>query len=421
MVRVFSLIYILVFGLVSASFAGGLTIFAADHYYQKQDRFDSTRSKSEHYADLGITLTDLAGSGLSFNSDVLYTNALALLAADGITREAARQPLQITSGYLEWKNMNSSVECKLGRQLFTNCAVDAIDFDGLGIAFRPDKNNMVNVGGGLVVPTPFYTDTLPKKSLISDPKNSTLYFADYSNMSLPHTIINGTFAYEKSIHGVSAMRVAMGTRFSPVEYLRFDGFGRYSSAVNGLDHLDARVTYMPNRATDISAWFINERDRIDSLNYFSILMHENFTEVGTRIDYYLENDGCLQGGYHGVLVKNKGLDHFLMVNAASRYLDGGLTFGIGYHGMTIRPKGGFSLPVLSFFKLKGSAVYQLIEESGEEKRRSTVALTGGIKGIFPFGFTMYPRVEFVTNRYYKEDIRFLFTTSLLLHSFWESR
>jgi len=414
-------IFFLLSGTLSSGFCGALTIHTTDHFYQLKDAIDTTRSQSEHYTDFGMALTDIGGSGLSFNSDFLYTNALSEITPDGITRASGRQPMQITSGYLSWSSTEGGAEVKLGRQQFTNLAVEAFDFDGVDVALTAGKATTLNFGGGLIVPTPLYIGQNTNKPLLSNPEKSSILTADFTTTALPYTTLVGACAMEKSLQGVLSTRIGLGTTVALNDYLRFDGTGRFSTAVKGFDHLDARLTYLPSKGLEVSAWVLNERDRIDSLNYFSILLYEQLTETGARLDYYPEGGGCVQGEYHVTSIKNEGIDHFIIVNAANTYLDGGVTLGTGYHGMTLRPRGAFSFPFLTYLQLKGTAEYCLIDETDNDGTYNLTSISGGLKGVFPIGLTIYPRVEYITNRYYSQDIRFLMTSSLLLHKFWRSR
>lgn len=417
-------ISLLLSGVITFGYCGGISIRAADHFYQLKDGIDTTRSQSEHFADIGVALTDIGGSGLSLNSDLLYSNALSEIAPDGITRASGRQPLQLTSGYLAWQSAEGKTEIKLGRQQFTSLAVEAFDFDGANVSLTAGKATGLNFGGGLTVPPPQYIYQNTNKPLLSNPATSSIFMADFYNKSLPFTSINGAFASEKSLQGLLSVlttRCALATEIAPNDFIRFDGSGRFSTAVNGLDHIDARLTLVPSPGLEVSTWFLSEKDRIDSLNYFSIMMHEQLNEIGARLDYYPEGGGCVQGEYHVSTTKNEGTDHFFIVNAANKFLDGGVTFGNGYHGMTLRPHGGFKFLLGDYLQLKGSAEYCLIDETDNDSTYHLVTLSGGVKTIFPFGLTIYPRVEYITNRYYSQDVRFLMTSSVLLHKFWRSR
>jgi hypothetical protein len=403
---------LIILSAVISIFGSGLTFYAADNFYQSQDRIDSTKSKSAHYVDVGLGLDGIGGTGLSFHSDAMYSNGLTAIEPDGITRASTRSPLQFTTAHLDWINAAGTVDCKLGRQMYTNLAIETLDLDGLRVAITPNLKTMVNLGGGLVVPSP--EDTL--KKIIS---NANILLADFRNTSIPLTTLNGAFAIEKSLHGESDLRVALGTCVEPMKSLRFDGTGRFSTGAKGIDHLDGRLTYMPSGGLNMSAFFISEKGRIDSLNYFTVLMHEQLTELGCRLDYFPEGGGCVQAGYHVTSVKNEGSDHFFLINAASQVLEGGIVFGIGSHGMTVRPHGGCSFALGKYVFLKGSGEYLLVDEKDSEGTHQMVALSGGLKcAFYPIGLTIYPRVEYITNRYYSQDVRLLVTTSLLIHNFW---
>jgi hypothetical protein len=411
-----SIVIFLLLGVVVSTFGAGFTFYAADHFYQNQDRIDSTNSRSDHYVDVGLGLDDIGGSGLSLHADAMYSNALTSLEPDGITSASIRQPLQFTTAYLDWLGSEGKLNFRLGRQMFTNLAVEALDFDGLNVGINPNSATRVNLGGGLIVPTP------TKKALLSIPDSGQIICADIYNTSIPLTTLNAAFAIEKSLHGENDIRAALGTSVEPIKTLRFDGTGRFSTAVKGLDHLDTRLTFMPSEGLRAAAFFINEKGRIDSLNYFTILMHEELTEFGCLIDYYPEGGGCVQAGYHMTSVKNEGADHFVLVNAANRALDGGFVFGTGYHGLTFRPHLGFNFAMGKYLFLKGSGEYLYWNESNDDDENGqAIVLSGGIKAaIFSIGLTIYPRVEYITNHYYSQDVRFLVTTSLLLHTFWKS-
>lgn len=413
---------ILVSGVFSTLFSGGMSFYASDQFYQFQDQFDSTRSQSEHYTDFGIAVTDLGGSGLSLHSDAFYTNAMPGLKPDGITRASVRQPFELTTAYLGWQSAEGGTDLKLGRQQFTNLAVDAFDFDGLGIALQPNKAFSCNFGGGLILPTPFYINGNEKKSLLANPGESGLFFGDFNIFTIPNTVLIGALALEKSLHGESAFRAALGTIVEPTDYLKIDGTGRFSTAVKGFDHLDARITVLPSSSLSFSTWFLSEKDRVDSTNYFSILMHDQLSEFGAQMEFFPDGGGSVLGGYSLTSVKNEGIDHFFFVNASKNtYLDGGITFGIGYHGMTVQPRGGFSFPMLKIFTLKGSAEYYMVDETDDDGTHHLISFSGGLKTRFPFGLTIYPRAEYITNRYYSQDVRFLITSTLYLHKFWRSR
>ena len=87
--------------------------------------------------------------------------------------------------------------------------------------------------------------------------------------------------------------------------------------------------------------------------------------------------------------------------------------------MTFRPYGGIKLPFLKVFTLEGSGEYCYIDETDKDNIYHLLQFSGGLKiGISPIGLTIFPRVEYITNRYFTKDLRLLVTTNLLINRFW---
>jgi hypothetical protein len=132
--------------------------------------------------------------------------------------------------------------------------------------------------------------------------------------------------------------------------------------------------------------------------------------------------GMLQADYHITTVRDEGVDHFLSFNLENHYIDGGVVLSAGWHGSTVRPYGGFKLPFLKFFSLVGSGEYAYVNRRVTRQIYHFAVLSGGLKMAFnPIGFTLYPRVEYCTNRYYTNDVRLLVTAGLLFTRFWEPK
>lgn len=399
-----------------SSFAGSFSVFVKDDFYQNKDGFDTSKSASSHYVDFGMGLKDIGGSGVSFHSDGLYSNGLTTADVDGITRVTTRQPLQFTTGYLDWINGTGSTGVRIGRQTYTNLAIESFDLDGLKTSFAPAKATRCNAAIGMIVPTP--TKNFPLSNFAS----GNIFTADIANSSLPFTTLTGAFATEKSLQGLGDTRTALGITLEPSSLIQFDGSARFSTAVKGFDHIDGRLSLYPSTAIKTSLFLLSERGRIDSLNYFTNLMFDKITEAGLLFDYYTDANGIIQAGYHFTSIINQGTDHFLFVNAANETIDLGMTFAFGYHGLMVRPKGGLNLALGKYIAFKGYGEYGFFDETDKDDKHQVIVLSAGLKAaFFPIGLTIYPRIEYVTNRYYTKDVRLLLTTSFLIHNYWKSR
>ncbi|MCX7727780.1 MAG: hypothetical protein N2053_13150, partial [Chitinispirillaceae bacterium] len=231
--------------------------------------------------------------------------------------------------------------------------------------------------------------------------------------NLPQDSVKGKVIKEKY-----DFRVAIGGEFSPISFFRFNGSGRYSLIQNSLDRYDFRIRILPSSTVELLTYIIGESGRIDSTNYFSVMFYREVTEWGLSFNGFPSENSSIELDYHLTNVKREGSDHFFSFSASTAHLTGGITLGFGVHGFTLKPYGGFELPFLKFFSLVGNAEYYRVDETDDDNIHFMTIFSGGLKANFyPIGLTIYPKVEYINNRYYKQDLRFLLTSSLLISGF----
>ena len=497
---------VLISGFFAAVSGSLLTFHVGNDIYLTRDRIDTTARDNDLYFDFGFGLEDIGGSGLSFQTDWKATNAFI----DGVTGASARRAVDISSGYFDWESANHVFGMRLGRQQYTSLAFDHYGFDGLSVGLEPTSKTSVNLGAGLLTPTSWgnpYTEnetsidpvtgqmstnleTKYKHYLLSNPSTSAVAMLDGALSMIPFTNLTYALAlvpapYMRSTLGYDSISyidpisgllrndslilttkegdktgnflMALGADISPVSFLRFTGSGRFSAYHKGIDRFDARLRFLPGDIGDISVYFLGEKGRIDSTNYFSIMFFKQLYEYGLTANFFSGTDIAVQFDYHFTSFHDEGTDHFIALDASNRYLHGGGVLGLGYHGESIRAYGGFSLPFLKIFSLRGNAefyrqfpsVYQPVPydpefaealkaigitdvgidsvfasmdpEKVHKTPRNAVLLSAGLKmSIKAIGLSFYPRVEYISNRYYKEDVRFLLTTNLFLRKYWST-
>ncbi|MBN1760356.1 MAG: hypothetical protein JW863_18655 [Chitinispirillaceae bacterium] len=497
---------ILISGFYLSASGSLLTIHAGNDFYLSEDRIDTTNKDNDLFFDFGFGLDDIGGSGLSFHTDLKASNAFI----DGETSASARRAIDISTGYLDWRSGNRVFGARFGRQLYSSLSFDSYDFDGLSIGIEPTKKSTINLAAGLRVPSPWgtpyrktvtatdpvsllpYVDTVTgyKHNLLSNPGKSMVAMLDGSLSMIPFSTLTYGLSlvpapYMRSHYGLDTtfsrdintgslvvdtvdrtysegdtkgdFRIALGTDIAPVSFLRFTGSGRYSVYHKGLDRFDARLRFLPGKVGDISVYFLGDKGRIDSTNYFSLMCFKQLHEFGLTANFFSESGIAVQLDYHATSFIDEGTDHFLSFDASQRFLFGGAVLGLGYHGESIRAYGGFSLPFLKVFSLEGNAefyrvfpnVYRdapfdpelinllweqlgslelvnaalatLPDEKINASPQNAVLFAGGLKILFRrAGLKFYPRVEYVTNRYYTKDMRFRFTTDILIRKYWST-
>lgn len=493
----------LISGLFVEVFSSAVTFYAGNDFYLREDRIDTLNSSSDLFFNFGLAAEDLGGSGLSFQTDLLASNAFY----DKETGGSTRQKLELSTAYLNWRNASGGLNFRLGRQIYTNLGYDAIDFDGLRVKVRPNKKTSLNVASGLLVPSPYAkitsnqirvyqedgTSTLQPvydyhHYLLSDPGKAAFATFDGSFSAIPFTTLNAAVSYVPpsymhpvmvidSVPGIDAfgnptmlyskrekknkgdLNMALGLDLSPVPFIRLTGSGRLSFVQKGVDRFDGRLTVLPTKMLEVSAYALTEKGRIDSTNYFSVMFQEQLYEYGLILNLFPETDISVQVDAHFVSVEDEGADVFFTFDASNSNLNLGIALGTGYHGSIIRPYGGFRLPFLKVFTLEGTGEFfrafpdvyvpvpwvptpdsmgmlpeipqdSLPSDDGAEpvlikkglSPYNAVLLSGGLKiAIPPAGLTFFPRIEYIMNRYYINDIRFLLTTNLLLRKYRGNR
>ena len=251
--------------------------------------------------------------------------------------------------------------------------------------------------------------------------------------------------------------MALGADIAPVDFLRFTGSGRFSVYHRGFDRFDTRLRFLPGKVGDVSVYLLGEKGRIDTTNYFSIMFFKQLYEYGLTANFFSESGIAVQLDYHSTIFTDEVSDHFLTFDASNRNLYGGAVLGLGYHGQAIRTYGGISVPFFKVFTFRGGAefyrqfpvVYRaapydtvlvntlweagmtqeqvhaiLAAQDPVEDRKTpanAVLFTSGLRMTFAsIGLSLYPRVEYITNRYYKQDVRFLLTTNVLIRKYWST-
>lgn len=456
---------ILISGLVQSVCATTFTLYARNDFYRYNDALDSTLDGKDLYFDFGLGLDDIGGSGLSFHADGKATNYFYNHLA-GIDE---RSWFDLTTGYLDWVNDPNSFMIRLGRQPYCNLVTESFDFDGLRTEIRPNANVVINAAAGLTVPTPYVTAVrsidstsvalgLPPQEVVtkktdyfSNVKKGGMFLVDAAVTAIPRTTITAALGimpppYTKSVTTVDAtpvaqpahdlqdapaaiggsaanevesdFRMALGAIVEPVSLLRLNGSGRFSAAQKAIDRYDLRATVRASTIFEGSLYLTGERGRYDSTNYFSVMLYEQLTEFGGAIDIFPDGGFFIHGDYHITSVKNEGADHFITFDISNRAITGGIVFGAGYHGTTLRPYAGLRIPMGKFFSLVGSGEFLWVDETDDDDVHNLFVASGGIRAaFFPVGLTIFPRVEYITNRYYKKDLRFLLTTNLLISHF----
>ncbi len=497
---------ILLLLLIASASGTAVTIHAGDDFYFKVDRLDSTRntfSRYFNYGSFGLGLDNIGGSGVSFHTDLLGTNAFF----DNITKSSSRKIIELSTGYLDWRSGQGVLGLRLGRQPYTDLVFDSYDLDGLLVSVRPSSKGTMHLACGMTVPSAWGLPELDpvsipsagvqdgiddilakgykyKHSFFSNPARAGLLLLDGSLSVIPFTTLTAALGFTPAPgymqpffaldsvpfvteYGVVRpdslvpevvehpaddrhdFRAALGIDVSPVSFVRISGSGRFSSIEKRIDRYDGRLTVYPSKMVELSAYVSGEKGRIDSTNFFTIMLYDQISEFGLAFNAFPSNGVCIQGDYHSSFINNAGGDHFFSFDISSRYLSGGAGFSSGYHGMTIRPHAGVSLPFLKIFSLEGAGEFyrvwplvrkDLITKSdtlggpipagyaglvkyGTTTRKigfapnNAVFLSGGIKMSIPVGLTIFPRIEYLINRYYAQDVRFLLTTNLLIRSY----
>ncbi|MBN1307018.1 MAG: hypothetical protein JXA18_03815 [Chitinispirillaceae bacterium] len=455
-----------------------LSIYAGNDFYMYQDGIDSTKGGKDILLDFGFGLENIGGSGLSFITDMKGANVFH----DGLSGSELRSPFQLTTAYFDWRSGAGKLRFRLGRQQYTNLSVETFDLDGLRAEICPIKKMAINATIGMYVPTPYVEetayfekellppvrdtvadtliirDTLKEKfkyeaPFLSTPAKSGMLLLDGWVTAIPFTTLTWattlvpkafektTFLYDTlqvrhtdnvtydtiadsvvvtSVKETGDFRMALGANVSPISLVRLTGSGRFSIVQKGFDRFDGRLTVVPIELLEVSAYIIGEKGRVDSTNYFSILFHRQLIEYGLTLNAFFKDENIfLEGDYHMVTIADEGIDHFISLDVSNRYLNGGVVLGAGFHGMTVRPYGGAKLPFLKFFSLVGSGEYCFTDETDADNIHHMAVLSGGLKtAIHPIGLTIFPRIEYITNRYFAKDVRFLLTTTLLINHFW---
>jgi hypothetical protein len=495
--------------LISANFVllygSALTFYAGNDYYFTKDLIDTTAKEHTLYFDLGLGLDDIGGSGVSFHSDLLATNAFN----DGVTSASARKQVEMTTGYLDWRSEQGGTKLRLGRQRYNNLVYDRYDLDGARLTIRPNSEMSFGAVYGLAVPSPYAkivmnnvldisgnpTDSFTteyKHYLLSDPKKASVMLFDGSVSMIPFTTLNASFGIVPAPYmhpqltgydtlnvfdpvsglpgkdtvpvfeepGKDDVRAALGVNVSPEAFVRFSGSARYSNVHKGLDRLDGRLTIIPAAISEISAYYFMSKGQIDSTNYLAYMFLDQLQEIGASADFFPDKVSCIHLDYHVITSVNEGADHFFTFNASNRALFGGVTLSTGYNGTVIHPYSSARFPFWKVFTLDAAVDFYRIFRTeyksvpydtsyvlvpavtldpltGDtlsittpewpkcKKIRSpynVLHFSGGIRLDFSsIGLSIHPRAEYIINRYYKQDVRFLLTTKLLIFNYWEGR
>ncbi len=470
----------ILFGLFMHFPVGGtaLTVYAGNDYYRYEDPIDSSKTGTDLLFDFGFGLENIGGSGLSLITDWMASNVFF----DRLSRTDLRLPYQLNTGYIDWRSAEGKILFRVGRQQYTNLSIETFDIDGLRAGVRPTEKVTVNAAVGMYVPTPFSVfrhatksrryqsdtiidgiiqpvlkdtliDTVIRKfDIISDPAKNTAFSIDGSFSIIPFTTITAAAslvpkAFDKTVYGFDTIKVrhtdfatydsladsviitsrnekedfrlALGADISPVWALRFKGSMRFSLIQKGIDRFDGRLILFRGKPVELSTYITGEKGRIDSTNYFSVMFHRQITEFGISLNAFPGGESFLSVDYHITGIVNEGLDHFLSFDAANRYFNAGIVLGAGFHGLILKPSAGFRLPFLKIFTLQGAGEYSYIDETDKDNIYHLLTFSGGLKiAVRKIGLTIFPRAEYITNRYYTRDIRLLLTTNLLINKFW---
>ncbi|MBN1576841.1 MAG: hypothetical protein JW913_09830 [Chitinispirillaceae bacterium] len=471
-------VFFFITGLFLSVSGTALTIYAGNDFYRYKDGIDSTKNGKDILLDFGFGLENIGGSGLSLITDMKGANVFH----DGLSSLELRSPYELTTAYFDWRSQAGKLRFRLGRQQYTNLSVETFDLDGFRAEIHPTEKVGINATIGMYVPTPYVErtayfekeylppikdtvadtfiikDTLKQKfrdktPFLSTPAKSGILLLDGSVAAIPFTTITWatalvpktfektTFLYDTtkvrrtdnvtydsladsigvtSLNEKGDFRMALGANISPLSLLRLTGSGRFSIIQKGFDRFDGRITVIPMEILELSAYIIGEKGRIDSTNYFSMMFHRQLTEFGLTLNAFFQDENIfLQADYHMITIADEGIDHFISFDVSNPYLNGGVVLGAGFHGTTLRPYGGAKLPFLKIFSLEGSGEYCFVDETDADNIHHMVVLSGGLKtSIHPIGLTIFPRIEYITNRYFTKDVRFLLTTTLLINHFW---
>ena len=260
--------------------------------------------------------------------------------------------------------------------------------------------------------------------------------------------------------GKDDIRGALGVAITPPGFIRFNGSARFSKVHNGFDRIDGRITVIPSDMTELTGYYLSSRSQFDSTNYLSYMFLDQLQELGASANFFPDKNTCIHVDYHFNSAANEGADHFFTFNATNNRLFGGITLSTGYNGTVIHPFASVRLPFWKVVTLEGAADFYRVfrtrhfetpwdsttitepvittdpatgdtlsitpYEPGVIKKAQSpyniVYLTGGLKIEIPrIGLSIHPQAQYIVNRYYKQDVRFLLTTKLLIYNYWRGR
>lgn len=296
------------------------------------------------------------------------------------------------------------------------------------------------------VPAPYMRSRIAYNSIPQvDPVTGT------TNYTVQRTVIEP---------GKDDVRGALGVAIVPESFIRFNGSARYSNVQNGFDRIDGRITVIPTEQVELSGYYLSARSQFDSTNYLSYMFLDQLQELGASANFFPDKKTCIHLDYHFNSAANEGADHFFTFDANTDKWLLGIGLSAGYNGNVIHPFGSIRIPLWNVVTLEASADFYRLwryrysdvpwdSTTNTEPVITTDPITGEVLSIMPYepaqvkksqspynvlqlsggakvavssiGLSIHPQVEYIFNRYYKQDVRFLLTTKLLIYNYWRGR
>jgi len=391
-----------------------LELFNQNIYYGRDDRVDTitsaTARRNNFYNNIGLDINNIGLTGLSFFSDVNITN-------DKFTGFAKK--VEIRSTNLQWENTNAGLNISVGRNYVYNFSKDATYLDGINLNYDAGKIVSVSAFSGTNVPSRYSDSILSLK--ITD-----LETGFYSNFR----IIRGTTLG----FGITGNKQIKDSRFYTVgasllsdiaNIVLISANTRFEITNKNLDKYFINADFIKFTNINLALHLAGEAMQIDSINYYQRMILEKYNEIGLSGGLYPLKDLSLLGSY-SLRAFSQGLDHLTDFRIFYKGISLLLKANTGVHGTTYQIMPAYEYNYAQIFTLGGGFNYNRYNTELNPLWRDATCAYVFMRFFIPWfapsiNLIVEPQFEYLTNEYYKKDVRVMFMSRLNFSGFKSSK
>jgi hypothetical protein len=397
----------------SSARALSLDLYHGNIYYDRDDRVDTlaseTARRNNFYEDIGLSLQNLGSTGLSFSSDVSMTT-------DKLTHMARQYDIRSTS--LDWENRAAGLGASLGRQFVNNFARDAGYLDGLSLAW--DKGHLaLSAFVGTAMPSP-YSDSIVKITAL---KAVEAGFFGAMRVAAGTEIGLGASA-DIQDESTRPYRLAASLKSDLGHTVAVRGHARYEISRQSLDEYFLQARFIPLDIVRLSLHAAGRAQRVDSVDYYERIFLDKYNEGGMAVGLYPAQGISLDGAY-SLREFGAGADHLASCNIAAKGAALLLGANAGVHGTMYRIMPAYTFTCAQLFELGASFEFNRYSTQLAPDWRNAITALAFMRWFVPWltpgvSLVLEPQVEYLSNDYFKKDVRVMFLSIFNFHVFRQS-